>query len=174
MLLLFTAILCLWGHVVDANATTQAALTMSAQHHPGTGGFKNDVVYHFGVDNMEKAPQEGLAIQVNVPGGADVQEAYYYKEAESGDSGKVKVMHCNVSKTMRRSGKPTKVICAVGKVILHSTLYVHVVYPEGDFTSADLANLQEKKKVIALLIKNGKPVVRKPLPILATMDRSEL
>ena len=146
---------------------------MSAQHHPGSGGVKNDVVYHFGVNNGAKRPQEALAVQINVPAGADIQEAYYYKETSKGDS-KVKVMHCNVEKAMRRSGKPTKVTCDVGKIILHTTFYVHVVYPESDFTAADLAKLQETRKVVALLIKGGKPVIRKQLPVLATLDRSEL
>lgn len=146
---------------------------MSAQHHPGSGGVKSDVVYHFGVDNTDKAPQEALVFQVNVPGGSDVQEAYYYRESTK-SNGKVKVMHCDVGKAMRRSGKPTKVTCNVGKIALHTTFYVHVVYPERDFTEADLTNLQEKKKVVALLIQGGKPVVRKQLSVLATPDRSEL
>ena len=52
---------------------------MAVSHHPGSGGRHNDVVYHVAVDNSDKKPHDGIAVQLNLPAGANIVEAYYYK-----------------------------------------------------------------------------------------------
>jgi len=50
---------------------------MTVEHHQGHGGPR-DAVYHVVLQNTGKAT-ESVEVEVRLPGGADLQDSYYYQ-----------------------------------------------------------------------------------------------
>jgi hypothetical protein len=86
-----------------------------------------------------------------------------------------KIVHCDSVKNSRSSGKATRVNCKLPEFLSHVTFYVHVMYPVELFSDADMANLNDKRKVAVSLHANGKQFVqRASISLLPDLAKGEL